>query len=335
MRILNILLGLLKSIRNPSCFNEFFDWFYPDYMNTLAHVVQTCQDNLDLHKLILKFLRELSSNQTHRLKLDNINAFIMFKAICPILFTILNYHTNKEYRPIVIILETLRNFLIGRYISFDYLGIYNDRCFIDLILKLFTVILTIDIKDYYPKLTNVLYSFLSSFFSIRIKDAVKYLVPELFNSILIMLYYGIESQRSSLVLPASSAIEEISHFFSLQILNVKSEFLASVKEILVVAEGTLLKITEELIRTICFDDEDYISLLLSPLYSLISIDKRLFQEAKKTLFTKLPNTDSISKLDGFLDNIANTIEFNGNPEDRDKFISNYLDISKLIKETYS
>eukprot|EP00826_Nyctotherus_ovalis_P036954 TRINITY_DN3329_c0_g2_i1.p1 TRINITY_DN3329_c0_g2~~TRINITY_DN3329_c0_g2_i1.p1 ORF type:complete len:103 (-),score=11.77 TRINITY_DN3329_c0_g2_i1:65-373(-) len=90
-------------------------------------------------------------------------------------------------------------------------------------------------------------------------------------------------------------------------------------------------IAEEIIRALCFDDADYLPSMASPLYSLIWLDKRLFQEAKRKVMTRLQSTESVEKLSNCLEKLMDDVEFNADPINRDKFLFNYTAVSESIK----
>eukprot|EP01022_Parablepharisma_sp_SALTPOND_P002432 TRINITY_DN109_c0_g1_i1.p2 TRINITY_DN109_c0_g1~~TRINITY_DN109_c0_g1_i1.p2 ORF type:complete len:426 (+),score=11.00 TRINITY_DN109_c0_g1_i1:2150-3427(+) len=338
-KVFSVLLGVLKCVRNPTQFAEFFEWFYPEHFSTIKSLVNLYPSEYELHKTVLKFFREITSNQTHRLKLETLTGFITFKCICPILFDIiksstLNQKQEEQFSSLKLLMEILMNCLTGRYVHFGLLELYNDRCFIDLSLYLFKVILSLNLTQvtYFPKFHKTLYHFFQDFFGSHMEHAVRYLSAETINSVLVMLSQGITSQNSSVVIAACSSLDSIVEFLANEVTKSKSRLFENVMKILKTSEKSLLKLTEELLRAICYDDSDYMYSVVGPMYSLIWLEKRLFQEAKRVILEREENVEVKTKLNNALDQFIGGVEFNLDPVNRDKLLTNYIRFKAIVRE---
>ena len=82
IKLLYIIKGIMRGLVSNKCFNLFFDWFYPTYLQTVMEGTLNVfhQDDEVVH-ICIKVLCELVSNRFNRIRFDtwNINGLAVFK----------------------------------------------------------------------------------------------------------------------------------------------------------------------------------------------------------------------------------------------------------------
>ena len=70
-----IFIGIMRSFKNSSYFDCFFEWFYPDQFRLLHKALLFYQGDIDSQKSFIKLLQEFTDNSFHKLKMENICGF--------------------------------------------------------------------------------------------------------------------------------------------------------------------------------------------------------------------------------------------------------------------
>ena len=98
IKTLMSLKGIISAIQTPKIFNHLFEWIYPNVFTVLVNKSMALYYNIRDPAVLIplfKFLKEFSSNKTHRLHFDTvaINGFLIFKEVSALLvalFSMLN-----------------------------------------------------------------------------------------------------------------------------------------------------------------------------------------------------------------------------------------------------
>lgn len=71
-----------------------FDWFYPLYFGMIRKCLSAYVSNDKMVKLIFKFLCELVSNNTNRIRFDawNVNGLIIFKEVSTLMMQYMEHY---------------------------------------------------------------------------------------------------------------------------------------------------------------------------------------------------------------------------------------------------
>lgn len=301
---------------------------------------------IDVQKSVIKFLKELTSNQSHRLRLEDLSGFIIFKGCCPIIsellktrFSILekehpvNEQVEQEYKLLKEIIEVVNNILCGRYVHFGVLELYRDNCFIDIFKALFEILSRLNVKEVacHISLHRTIYLLMQNFYRQCSSLVFLYLSDEVIAFSFNLLKLGFESEIPDVIICCCSIIDEMIEYIQKERSKSKSRIASRIMLILSNNAETLLHLMLMLLRITCYDEGEYIYSIFAPLYSLIMLEKKLFDEAKKALLSTEKSEIVKAKLDEELTKLVSKTEFNLDPNNKDAFLCSYTRFKTTVR----
>ncbi len=339
-KVFYVLIGVLRSLRSQEQFTNFFEWFYPAHFASVRTAVQACARNPEVWRAALKFVKEITSNQSHRLKLEQLNGFIVFKGCCPILSELIKSQLSQtcsssclqtreqlelHYKFLKLAMQIVMNVITGRYVHFGVLELYHDTCYIDITVSLFEILVSLDLSSVgtYQSLTLTLYLFLTDFFRANAEMAVLSLSPRTLSAVFHMLRRGLEDSRSVVIISSCAALDEAFQYICREKLKSKSRAAGKIAEFLQCSANILLEICEVLLRLSCYEEGDYMYSLFAPLYGTILLDRRLFDEAERKVMEGEDSEVVRSKLAEELSKLSRSVDFNLDPRNKDRFLCSY------------
>lgn len=349
-----ILIGIMKSLHNSISFGYFFEWFYPEHMRLVQQTLRIYPEDVEIHKALLKFCSELTNNITHRLKLDNINGFIIFKECCPIIADLLHIQENyvqnlgaptslslypekvaQCYSLLKNTLQILVNTMTGNYVHFGVLDLYNDTCYVQISKMAFDRIFSLNMEDLpkYKTTEKMIYQFIHAFVKYHSELAfINYDLKRLLG-ILSMLKLGVSSETSDVIILCCNAVDELILFIVKERLKSKQKITVQQSITQFLAEGSrlLFEITEIFIRTMCYEDGDYMHAIANPLFSLTLLNKELFDRAKEPILAGEKLESARTRLFEELHALFDEVNFTLDSGDRGKFTSNFAKFRTNIK----
>jgi len=349
-----ILIGIMRALDEINKFNIFFEWFYPNTMKLFQNMLNMCPEEVKIHKALLKFMKELTNNATHRLKLDNVNGFIIFKECCPLITTIINMQkpffatladssaaaiyqerVAELYKFLKYELVILTNIIRGGYVQFGILPIYNDNSFAVISKLLFEQILSFDIKELhkYKSVENAVYQYTGAFLKTHSDLYFDYEDIKLKIGILTLLKLGLETENYSLRTLCSYSLKSIIKFILDERFKARTrmDVQEKIHKLLNSALSLFLNITEIAFKTACYEEVENIYALSELVFLLIALDKGLFDNTREIILAGERLVRTRERMDEELQRLFEGVNLTSQATDLEKFTKNFIAFRSNIK----
>ncbi|CAG8462154.1 14273_t:CDS:10 [Cetraspora pellucida] len=207
------LRGFLSAIQAKKNFLNFFEWFYPNYMQILCRALEAWSDD-KLVITILKFFLEFVNNRTSRLNFDisSPNGILLFRETSKVISTYGHQIKNiplmsldkrvEKYKGISICFNILTKSFAGRYVNFGVFALYGDTALEVALKTSFEMMLSVPLEDIlaYPKFSKALFDWLDTF-------TIEYMMtlPSMDSDVFLYI------MRALAEAPCSSACNAIDH----------------------------------------------------------------------------------------------------------------------------
>ncbi len=341
-----ILIGIARALHTPASFSYFFEWIYPEHFRLMQQTLRLYPANLEIHNALQKFLKELTSNATQRLMLDNINGFVIFKGCCPIIADLLQVQesyagtmpdvtamaqfpekTATCYKMLRNIIDILVNIMVGNYVQFGLLELYNDNCFVLLSQLTFRRIFATNMGEL-PKYTNAeqsVYCFLQDFLKCHTEMAFNNYDSSMIAAIIKLTKLGLTSESSEVVTMCSDGLDEFLLFIVKERLKSKQRprLQTAITRFLNDCSGLLLETTETILHMVCYEEGKCVHTLVDPLFSLILLDRELFDRAKEPVLAGERSATVRARIFEELQKLFADVKFNLDSGERSKFVKNF------------
>eukprot|EP00826_Nyctotherus_ovalis_P003165 TRINITY_DN1063_c0_g1_i7.p1 TRINITY_DN1063_c0_g1~~TRINITY_DN1063_c0_g1_i7.p1 ORF type:complete len:408 (-),score=111.26 TRINITY_DN1063_c0_g1_i7:175-1398(-) len=349
-----IMIGIMKALDDAAKFGAFFDWLYPENMRLFQQVLNICPNELEVNKALLKFLKELTNNAAHRLRLDNINGFVIFKECCPIIINIVNIQKSafaslsessvaalypdrvaELYKLLRNELQVVDNVVKGGYVQFGILQVYSDESFVAVSKALLEQVFSLDIKELpkYKSIETTVYLFILNFLKNHCELYFTYDNDKLKIGVLTLLKLGLESESNDVRNTSCYAIKSIITFIFNERLKVRMrvDMQHRINKLLSETSNLFLEITMIALRISCYEEIEGAYALGELIYSLIILDKGLFDKAKELVLERERYMRTKERMFEELQKLFDGVEFTLQLSDSDKFGKNFATFRANIK----
>lgn len=350
-RLLYMLLGVARAVHSPANFTYFFEWLYPENFKAIQQLLKLLPNDPESHIALIKFLKQLTTNYNNRLRLDNLNGFIIFKECCPIVTDLLQIHANivnnyiaqgvyQEkaafcFKLLTNIIEIILNAMTGNYILFGVLEVYNDTSFIIVSRLLLQRILSINADELskYKKAEAKVFQFVQELLKKHSEITLVNSDTKTLVLLLNLIKVGLCSENSEVITCCCSGFDDFVGFIvkerykikrKMQLQQVISDFLGASAEI-------LQQIAEMLLKIACYEEGEYIYQLSHPLFSIIMLNKDLFAGAKEHLIANERLEETRLHIREELQKLIEEVEINIEAENKDKFMSKFAKFRNNIR----
>jgi len=148
---LHELKGLCSAMNSNRLYTEFFEWFYESHLGILYQALEEFTHSDLVMDSALRLMSELANSRNSRIKYDNSNVlgFIMFKNFCNFLLRYGQFLLERDfcqspyflyYKKLVKLVRIFVLMFSGGYVNFGVFEIFNDRCFVDLVSLVFSLL---------------------------------------------------------------------------------------------------------------------------------------------------------------------------------------------------
>ncbi len=349
-----ILIGVAQALRTPANFSYFFEWIYPEHFRLMQQTLRLYPADLEIHNALQKFLKELTSNSAHRLKLDNINGFVIFKECCPIIADLLQIQESYAstmpdmtamaqfpekvatcYKMLRNTIDILVNIMVGNYVHFGLLELYNDNCFVLISQLAFRRIFAMNMEEL-PKYKNAersVYRFLQEFLKYHTEMAFNNYDSKMIAAIIGLTKLGLTGESSEVVMMCSVGLDEFLLFIVKERFKSKQRprLQTAITQFLNDSSGLLLETTETILRLVCYEEGEYMHTLANPLFSLILLNRELFDRAKEPVLASERSAAVRTRIFEELQKLFVDIKFSLDSSERNKFVINFSKFKASIR----
>ena len=344
------LRGVVFVISTRTCYQLFFNWFFPDFINLTIDCLNRWYHDPNVSIPILKLLIEIGTPRSQRLTPDitSPNGFLLFKELSRAIFCygtqILNFN---DFPPDKIYEYKLKGFtscfnvlkvgLNGGYCNFGVFQLYNDPALENTLQTFIKMLISISLDQLlqYPKLTAAYFNTLEALCS----DHIEFISPldnQVLFYILSSLAGGIKSSDTLMCTGCCQSLDNIlSHAFKQANKKIPSTTGAQLVRNIQQCKGLLQEILSSILNTVMFEECRNQWSMSRPLLSLILIDPEYFQRYQKRIIELQP-AELRARMDKCFGQLMENIEQSVNVKNKDRFTQNLTvlrrDLNNKLKE---
>lgn len=330
------LRGVINTIENKVCFQMFFSWFFPDYMNLLVNCVSKYYNDSDVILPLLKLFEEISTNHSQRLNpgVTSPNGILLFKQLSRVVFCygtqIINYTDfqpkdiyDRKYKGMMVCFRILKSGLSGQYCNFGVFRLYNDSALDDALQTFIKMLISVPLDQMmaFPRLTVAYFSVLE----ILCQDHIDFfcqLDQQVILYVLSSVSSGIKSNNTLMCTGCCQTLDYmLSYVYKQANRKTPSSEAVHILNVFQNSKNILQDITSSILNTIMFQDCRNQWSMSRPLLCLILIDFEYFQTFQKRVLELQP-MELLLRMSKCFSDLMEGIEQSVSTKNKDKFSQN-------------
>ena len=225
--------------------------------------------------------------------------------------------------------------MTGNYVHFGVLELYNDNCFVVLSRMAFQRILALNMEELpkYKSAEKTVYTYIQEFLKFHSELALLNYECKTVMIIVNLTKLGLGTESSEIITSCCSALDEFLLFIVRERFKSKQKLALQQAITLFLNEATplLLEINETLFRMACFEEGDYMYAVANPLFTLMLLNKALFEQVKGPVLESEKSASARERLFEELQKLFEGVTFSLEGGDRNKFLSNFTKFKASIR----